>query len=71
MITYYLIGNWMGSFRTKSTTETLTQFKEWATKHNVNPNSNKIWKLPDNGRVVFTAIDDESAKELNYPHIGL
>ena len=61
----------MGSFRTNPTTVTLTQFEEWATKYNAKPDSNKIWRLPDNGRVVFTSIDDESAKELDYPHIGL
>ena len=71
MITYYLIGNWIGSFRTESTTVTLTEFKEWAAKYNAEPDSNKLWKLPDAGRVVFTSIDDISAKELNYPHIGL
>ena len=61
----------MGSIITIPTTENLTQFKEWAAKYNAEPDSNKIWKLPDGGRVVFTSIDDESAKELNYPHIGL
>ena len=61
----------MGSFKTNPTTETLTQFKEWATKYNAEPDSNKIWRVPDNGRVVFTAMDDESARELDYPHIGL
>ena len=71
MITYYLIGNWMGSFRTKSVIETCDEFMAWAEKYNAKPDESKIWKMDDGGRVVFESIDNESMKKLNNPHIGL
>jgi len=71
MITYYLIGNWIGSFKTVSTTSTYDEFIAWATKWEALPNESKIWKMPDGGRVVFESIDKESMKKLDNPHIGL
>lgn len=43
MITYYVIGNWMGAFRTVSTTESFENFKIYC----------EIWKFKRNADGVF------------------
>ena len=70
MVTYYLIGSWMGSFKTKSTTETVEEFLSWANKYGFTPNDKRIWSK-DNGRVVFESMDDVSLIKLNNPKIGI
>lgn len=71
MITYYLIGNWMGSFRTESTTETIEEFKNWADKYEFSLNANKIFTEKNGGRVVIENLSDDGKKKLGYPKIGL
>lgn len=72
MVSYYLIGNWMGSFRTKSSTETVEEFLLWAKKNKFTPNVDKIWRNnEDGGRVVFESLDEEAIIKLNNPHIGI
>lgn len=64
MITYYLIGYWMGPFRTEETTSTVEDFLKWAKEYNFTPNDNGVWQ-PENkkGGIVFISIDS-SAKEI-------
>lgn len=65
MITYYLIGNFMGPFRTKSSTETTEEFIKWADKHNFAPDENGNLRDPKkSGTVVIEDIDSETMKEL-------
>lgn len=71
MVTYYLIGNWMGPFRTKSSTETVEEFLAWAEKWKFKPNSDRIWVGDTNGRVVFEKMDGESYEKLGHPKIGI
>lgn len=71
MITYYLIGNWMGSFRTVDTTSTIKEFNEYIKKHNFIREEDKIYRnRKANGRIVITYLSDEGKKELNNPNIG-
>jgi hypothetical protein len=71
MIKYYLIGNWIGTFRTKSEINTSDQFISWLNEYDVKQNEHRIYILPDNGRVVIEEIDKDFEKMLNYPKIGI
>jgi hypothetical protein len=71
MIKYYLIGYWMGSFRTESETVTLEEFNEWANKYNPTADQEGIWRFPDGGRIVFEEIEADSFKALGNPKIGI
>lgn len=73
MITYYLIGNWMGSFRTKSVTEDIDTFFKWAKKYNFYfDKETKIYKEDaGGGRVVIESMSDDIVSLLGNPKIGI
>jgi hypothetical protein len=71
MLKYYLIGNWMGSFRTSTVTESLSEFLEWKEKYNPVLDDSGIYRLSDGGRVVFLSISDDCLSVLGNLHIGL
>lgn len=64
MITYYIIGSWMGSFRTVSTTETREQFKEYCDKWGwiLNENGIYIQKDGSKGRIVIESGAENNEK---------
>ena len=73
MITYYLIGNWMGSFRTVSNTETLEDFLKWKEEYNfILDKESKIF-ISGNGkaRIVIESISNEDRIKLGNPKIGI
>jgi hypothetical protein len=72
MITYYLIGNWMGSFRTKSTTESIDEFIAWKEKYDFQLDKETgIYKGTDGGRVVIESMTDDVKELLKNPKIGI
>lgn len=73
MITYYLIGNWMGSFRTVSTTETLEDFLKWKEEYNfILDKESKIFRSGNSkARIVIESISNEDRIKLGNPKIGI
>lgn len=63
MITYYIVGHWMGQFRTVSKTETLERFHEWAAEWHFTKDDKGVWR---NGRdfVVVESITAEDESEI-------
>lgn len=61
MITYYVMGYWMGPLRTVSTTVTRATFLEWTAKQGFKQDDKGVWR---NGRdflvIESTITEDES-----------
>jgi len=71
MITYYLIGNWMGPFRTNSSTESLQNFLDWARKYEFEPHEDGIWRSKTGGRIVFESVDESVSEKIKPFKIGI
>lgn len=69
MITYFLIGNWMGPFRTESNTESIEKFLEWANKWEFSKDENNVY-VAKNARVVIEKLEDPENK-LGNVRIGI